>query len=115
MFGLFGRGLGVRAAHCHDRLALPLKVLAQIVREVHANTVAIACTNRVVADARHILGVHLLTGRTTHLRHRLLGSGEGHVHLGRLRSVRSQVRDQLLLQAGHELQFLHLLARNRVS
>lgn len=77
-----GWGLAVRTPNGHDdRLALLAQVLAEVVRVVHADAVAVLYAHSRVTHTCHVLCVHLITRRALVHHGRLLGR-ERHVHLG---------------------------------
>jgi hypothetical protein len=83
--------LGACTTNGHGCFTFTPEVLAQVIRVVHANAIAVHCAHCRVADTRHILCVHLVARGAHQLHRRRLLGRERHVHLGRLRSVRSQV------------------------
>jgi len=73
--------LGAYTTNGHDCFTLLAQVLAEVVRVVHANAIAVLCAHSRVTHTCHVLCVHFVTRGALGHHGRLLGR-EGHVHLG---------------------------------
>jgi hypothetical protein len=74
--------LGACTTNGHGCFTFTPEVLAQVIRVVHANAIAVRCAHCRVTDTRHILCVHLVARGAHQLHRRRLLGRERHVHLG---------------------------------